>query len=192
MLFATYIAFFALLNRLRGWGPTDGMTYPPRWRRWLAVISSKYACAVYAGGFVYSLTGDPILGGIMALGFAFWAVWGWGDYWDFSDRPNDEVGLIDWIVQQFLPAGEKADFLAMSLRGLFILPLFTMLAIYTGSLVAFFLGFAGLLQGPVYWIHWRWMLKKYGHPNKGKGLAELAFGAVMGAAIGMIFGGIGA
>lgn len=133
----------AILNRVRGMDKT-----------WIphSQYISKYTVAC-AWGVIFGLAAlDAGFGVIVALGMAFWSAFGWGDYFDFSARPNKEVRLIDWAVGLLIVPGAKADTISMSLRGLFILPMFVGLGMYHGNMVAVLIGLVGLLQGPIYYI----------------------------------------
>lgn len=135
----------ALINRLRGWE-----TGYEKWH-------GKYPCAVYMGLLWGLLSMDAVIGLIVAIGWALWAFKGWGDYFDFSDRRNDEVDWIDAVVLKRVPSGPMNDMVSMSLRGLFILPLFVALSVYLLTPLPSLLGLVAILQGPFYYIgHLLW------------------------------------
>lgn len=159
------ILFAALINRLRGW--------ESGYER----FHGKYPCAVYMGLFFGLMAWDPYIGLIVAIGWALWAVKGWGDYFDFSDRRNDEVSWIDTIVLKRAPSGPINDLISMSLRGLFILPLFIALSVYFTSPFPSLLGLVACLQGPFYYIgHLLWPDMS----GRKTVFAELATGALHG------------
>jgi hypothetical protein len=155
---------FAALNRARGadWGKpytSKGVT--------------SVLCGVIAGVSVLSWQ----VGVIVALGVWFWAIWGWGDYFDFSDKRNDEIYILDWFLSRFIQPSPLADGVAMSLRGLFIAPMFIALA-FVGYHFAPFYGLVGALQGIIYYTSWK-LLKKYDYTA----FAELLTGFVFGLAL---------
>jgi hypothetical protein len=155
---------FAALNRARGsdWGKpftSKGVT--------------SVLCGVIAGG--YSL--NPLVGIIVALGMYFWAVFGWGDYFDFSGKKNDEIAPIDWLISRLMRPSPLADCVSMSIRGLFIAPMFIALA-FVGYPFAPFYGLVGALQGIIYYTSWK-LLKKYDYTD----FAELLTGFVFGLAL---------
>tara|TARA_B100000989_G_scaffold267629_1_gene221817 strand:+ start:890 stop:1477 length:588 start_codon:yes stop_codon:yes gene_type:complete len=148
----------AAIGRLRGWGATDNIANPPKWRKLVDAWGSKYHAAAYMG-LVFGLAAwSASLSVIVAAGYALWAAKGWGDYWDYSDQPNDEVGIIDVAVRWVLPMGPWADFVSMSLRGLLGYPLFIGLAAWhyfihadmQACLLALVIGLGMGLQGVVY------------------------------------------
>jgi hypothetical protein len=156
--------YFAALNRARGgeWGKP----YTSR-----GITSAL--CGVGAG--LYAMSWQ--VGCIVTIGMWFWCVFGWGDYFDFSQLRNNEISIIDKVVYVIFSPSQYADMLAMALRGMFIYPMFAALAVY-GYTGAWVYGFVGLLQGIIYWVSYRLF---YGRDYVA--FAELITGAVLGAAL---------
>ena len=185
-----WMLYFGLMNYLRGWGPTDHYAKPPLWRKLAAHLTSKVGTGIFAGFFVFFslwLGADRdglaslCIASIVALGWWLWALRGWGDYWDFSSRKNQEVRFLDALVLRFLPPGELNDLLSMSLRGfIFGYPLFLALAWALGSLTPLCWGLGLLLQGPVYWLQNRGLRKRYNVHKHGNDLSESLMGVVWG------------
>lgn len=171
----------ALINRLRGWSLKKNVSYPA-WQVLLSRFSGKAICTVYLGMLFWLFTFDPIIGGIVTLGYMVWAVFGWGDYWDYSDDPNDEVWLIDVIVARYFKSGAMADFVSMSLRGVLGYPLFVMLAVYLGSLWPLLFGLGMAAQGAIYHVFFK-LLGRIIHWEKAFITAELVMGGWIGALI---------
>jgi len=153
---------FAAINRLRGFSfekPKD------KKEELYNKLTSKGVMSVVAGGLGWAATSDPIVGVIVALGFLAWAVKGWGSYFmafhgDPKSHHSNEGHEIEWIdnlVDKWLGVPKTTEetlkwgTVAMSLRGLFILPMFIALAWYLANPLILLLGVVvGLLQGPVY------------------------------------------
>jgi len=171
----------ALLNRLRGWGVKKDMVYPA-WQAWLDRFGSKGYVAAYMGLLFGLYALDPIVGGVVALGYAIWAIFGWGDYWDYTDQPNDEVWIIDTIVARYFKPGAMADFASMSLRGLLGYPLFVLLAVYLGSMWPLLIGLGMAAQGAIYHVFFK-QLGRVIDWEKAFITAELVTGAWIGALI---------
>jgi len=196
MLFSSlWIIFFTTLNLLRGWGPTDLYERPPLWRKIAAHLTSKVGTGIIAGFFVWFMEG---LGGlspvappvhfaapIIALGWYCWALRGWGDYWDFSTRPNQEVGFIDSLALKIFPPGEANDLFSMSLRGgVFAMPLFLALSYWWpwAWIGAVIIGGQGL----IYWVQNVMLRGIYSVHRHGNNLAEGLMGALWGLVLGLI------
>lgn len=181
-----FIVLCAGLNRLRGWGPVDKYVRPDgsvaRWRKVAEVLSSKYACALYLGGVCWPIYGWPPAM-IVAGGYALWAMRGWGDYFDFSKKPNRELAWIDAITRRL--AAPWRDVAAMSLRGLYFYPAAIGLAWWVNSWHPLALGVLILLQGPVYLLAHR--LDVDDRRGVKTVAAELAMGGIIG---GIIAGGL--
>lgn len=142
----------AALNRLRGWNPYPQDAQLTRMQRILKPMKSKIIAIPAYFGFIASVyAGELWLGFIVAAGYQLWAVPGWGDYWDGSDRPNREVGFIDDLFEDE-PEGWKRDFYSMCARGLIGLPTFIGIGIlYAGEAwLAPFFGLLLALQGVIY------------------------------------------
>lgn len=128
---------------------------------------------------------DAYIGAIVAIGWALWAFKGWGDYFDFSDRRNDEVRFVDELIGRHVNPSPLNDMLSMSLRGLFILPLFIALSVYLSSLLPLLLGLAASLQGAFYYIgHMLWPDMS----GRKTVFGELATGALHGILISLAIG----
>lgn len=146
MMTAAFVAAFALLNCLRGRGWVRG-------DRWLACLGF---------GIVSWLYSDALhLGIVVAAGTYLWALPSWGEHFTA-------------ITGETLNARLRGT-LGMSLRGLYLYPLFAALALLTTPWALLF-GLGCLLQGPCYFVtrhtpNWQeWAVAR----------AELLFGAVMG------------
>lgn len=159
---------FALINRLRGW--ESGYQQ----------FHSKYLCAVYLGVITGVYAWDWVIGVIVAMGWALWAARGWGDYFDFSSNKNDEIAQIDALLAPHVPSGALNDALSMSIRGLFILPLFIALSVYLLSPSPLLLGLGACLQGSFYYIGHRLWSDMSGRKTV---FGELATGALHGILI---------
>lgn len=131
---------FAIINRLRGWDSKYSLWH------------GKYPCAVYLGIITGFYSGDYIIGLIVTLGWILWAIWGWGDYFDFSPKKNNENKFIDDFVGAHIESGWLNDLASMSLRGMFIFPMFIALSVYILSPYPFLLGLGACLQGLFYFI----------------------------------------
>lgn len=141
-----------LLHRLRGWGPTDNITDPPMWRKVAKLLTSKIiAVPLYIGLLYGLLTWDWVIGLITGVGYQVYVISGWGDYWDFSEKRNDEVAMIDWLFRDTEP-GVWVDLASMSLRGMFAIFLFIGLAVYYSNPWPVAFGLLMLLQGPIYFL----------------------------------------
>lgn len=171
MISTLMIASMALLNRLRGWDiPFNG----PQQILWL---KSKYAIALYAGAIFGLYASSWYVFAIVTCGIAFWASRGWGDYFDFSSKPNNEITIIDDVLDIF-DNGPLKDTIAMSLRGAFLYVMFIALSLYTHSIEPLFIGALSLLQGPIYFA-WHLIDKDDVRGIKTAG-SELTMGALIG------------
>lgn len=147
-----YVIAGALLNRLRGWGifPKDKVL--TLHERVIKALKSKVVAVPFYFGIITALyTGSLTIGIIVALGYQFWAIWGWGDYWDGSDAENDEVAIIDDLFEE-MPEGLIKDFLSLTLRGLIGYPTFIALYAFVPDLTwhALVIGLGTGLQGFIY------------------------------------------
>lgn len=156
----------ALLNFIRGRG-----LFP--YAKWVTAILSGLAVGIHFW--------SPYYGLITFIGIRFWSMWGWGSYFcAFTGEDNRtirEIWWIDDIGRRLLPQGTPfynrlRGTLQMSLRGLFLYPMFIMLG-------APLVGLGVLLQGPCYGVMtWLPQNGKYGVMA-----AEALFGAVIGLLI---------
>lgn len=123
---------------------------------------------------------------IVALGFAFWAIFGWGKF-DSSftgrDDPNEsEIPWIDRLGYKLFPVNGKAKTnrnrgaLCMALRGMYFYPTFALLAFVT-SPWSLLIGFGCLLQGSC------WTAMRYAEEEDGYSGAAWLNGALFGALI---------
>lgn len=147
-----FMVIGAGLNRLRGWGAfPDGVPLTYLQEILKGMKSKIIAIPCYFGIAAGIYSGDLWLGVIVACGYQLWAIPGWGDYWDGSDRPNHEVGWIDDIFDD-VDEGWKRDLYSMSVRGLLGLPTFLAIsAFYAGDAwLAPFYGLLLALQGLIY------------------------------------------
>lgn len=184
-----WILAFAVFNYLRGWGPTDLFDKPPLWRKIAAHVTSKVGTGIMAGFFVFLWkwlgVGDPLPASshvalIVALGWYVWALRGWGDYWDFLELKNKEIGFIDSFVGRIFKPGEKNDLLSMALRGMFFYPAFVALAWYLSSWWPLLIGLGTLMQGPIYWLQNHYLAGRYNVHKYGNDLSESLLGAWFG------------
>lgn len=201
------IALFAILNRLRGadltqdWilaNPDKPSILCPRWRIVFDSLTDKTLCCVYmgiaAGLFSYHAYGwwAILVALIVAAGTRFWAAFGWGNYFaafDGLSKAGPEVAWIDAIIYRLIPREKNTPAwnrlrgtIGMSLRGLYLYPLFMALTIFQWFVESpqwwapLVIGFACLLQGPVYGAM-RWIPK---YTTRGVPVAETIWGGVMG------------
>lgn len=140
----------ALLNRARGddWGKP---------------FTGKYLIALYVG-LIFSVLCWIILPvtfikslyilAITAIGFMLWAVPGWGKYFcAFHGKDTREEHEEEWIDYLTDPIDNHylRGTVAMSLRGLYLWPLFIGLSFVLSPYCAL-LGVGMILQGPLYHI----------------------------------------
>lgn len=152
-MYYIFIPIMSIVNRLRGWGPTDNVVNRSFTLRALSFATSKYVCAIYVALLSLLLLGvSYIEAGIIMAGWALWAVPGWGEYFDFQRKDNDEIGWIDWLVSRLNFDAYMADTVSMALRGLYGYPLFVALSLYAGEYHGLLIGLLLLLQGPIYYI----------------------------------------
>ncbi len=150
---------WSIINRLRGWGNGWNKTEKPDWlvwaqkyvftRHWLALLQGAIT-----GWYAYSLGFDhrAILGvsGAVAIGWWFGVLFGWGEYFDGTDKPNDEIHWIDQLVgSRIIPWMQDAkrpgwikkvaskiwwkDALSFGLRGTYYLPMYLGVAYFAQS-----------------------------------------------------------
>ena len=176
------ILLSGIINRWRGWGlPKSGAF--PAWLTWLDRLGGKFYCSAYMGLLFGLYTLDHNVGLIVAAGFALWALLGWGDYWDYTEKPNDEVWFIDAVVGRFFKPGAVADFVSMSLRGILLgYPLFIGLAVYLGSAWPLLIGLGMAAQGPIYHVFFR-LLQRQINWITAFIITEFAMGCWIGAVI---------
>lgn len=161
---------FAAFNRARGddWGkPYTGR----------GVMAALFGLAAWLH--------TPDLGVflIVTVGMLLWALFGWGEYFDFSKKVNHEIRWIDALVGMFIRPGQYNDMVCMCIRGMFVYPMFAALALY-GYTDAWVYGFVGALQGIVYWVCWR-LLYCFAYTD----MAELLMGALLGLAVQCVLAG---
>lgn len=147
-----YLLAGAGLNRLRGWGPyPEGLVLSFRQRLFKRLVDKVVAVPFYFGIITFLYTGNWYAGVIAAIGYQIWAIPGWGDYWDASDKPNHEVGFIDDLFEDE-PEGWKRDLFSMCARGLIGWPTFVGLAFMQPGVTwpALFWGLGLALQGVIY------------------------------------------
>ena len=156
----------AFLNRWRGSGAA-----PHNPAGWSSTVQRIVLAVVLAAP---AIVASPYHG----LAIAILLVWpaqamGWGQYFDFTDKPNTEPE-VDWIDRMTRNAqGVRRDYLAMSLRGLHYTVPTAIVAALVNPL-ALILAPLGLLMGPAYYLP-----KKLGGNYIQS--AELVWGAIIGA-----------
>lgn len=136
LLALIFTALGALINRARGWGAVEDWQQrhsspPARWRYVADALTGRVLCALYAGlavgGYAYlqgaQLHSAYIPGLLAAFGFYFWALSGWGDYFDFTDGANQEIEWIEALTHD-LPFGPRRDTISMALRMCYAAPFF--------------------------------------------------------------------
>lgn len=175
MTLALFILTSAALNGARGRGVVPG-----------GRILFAILMGVCAGSYSWNIPA----GIVVASGMFLWALPGWGKYFSaFTGRDNpkeQEISWIDWIGYRiFLSDGyEKTNLmrgtLCMSLRGLYLYPMFIALAPFT-SWLSLIVGLGCLLQGPAYG------LMRYLESEEYAVLyAELLMGAVIGCLLSVV------
>lgn len=141
-----FILSVTALHRIRGseWGRpflAKGVT-----SALTGILSGVYS--LWAG---YSLTHTCFIALIIGAGIYLGVGKGWGEYFDGSDKPNNEIKIIDWIVSKVCLPSLGADILAMSIRHLFFAPILIALSFvawnYSYALVPTLLA-----AGPLYFI----------------------------------------
>lgn len=176
---------FATINYIRGRG------YIPAYEHVVASVAWGAAAAIAAALHDYSIPYTVAVFLAVTIGMLIWMIgvikgWGgWGLYfaaWTWTWNPDDhEVSPIDWIGFKLVPFRTAAEHwtnglrgtICMSLRGLYITPLFFMLDLLP---LGFFIGLA---QGPVYAVM-RWLAPA----NKGTAYAEPTIAALIGLTVG--------
>lgn len=178
-----FAALFAAIGYVRGRGMI------PRWGHVIASIAWALVTAGAAAFLGYREAYVIAIGIVAFIGLLIWLVglkkgWGgWGLYfasWTWVWNPNErEVPPIDWIGLKLVPFKTMAPHwtnglrgtICMSLRGLYITPLFLMLSALESGLIV------GLSQGLVYGSM-RWLA-----PTAGTKYAEPVFAAIIGVAV---------
>jgi hypothetical protein len=171
------ILTFALFNFLRGqpWGKATSKPFTS--------LYSGLATGLYCYWTGYEIVDCAVISLITWLGMWLWAADGWiflaMHGWDATYRSKGRKKWFDAAINWWKPSTmrqRKAYGAAwLSLRGLYILPMFIALGMYLGDWTAIPYGAAcGLLMGPVYW------LAGLKHTKYSVGLAELGYGAVIG------------
>jgi 1,4-dihydroxy-2-naphthoate octaprenyltransferase len=172
MTFLTII-IFGIMNRLRGYDPSD--YNPTTINKVIGKITNKIVTSILSGAALYLLTQDIVLCLITAVGILIWSIPGWGDYFDFTHTKNNENKIIDKITSKINSAKVK-DTVAMSLRGLFILPLFIGFSVYLQSFAPLVAAPLILLQGPTYLLSLK-IVPDFGYNHA---LAEFLTGLLIG------------
>lgn len=184
------ILAFGCINYVRGRGMISYASHA------VASIAWGIVTGIAANGMGYALNYSIALALITAVGMLIWLVgvipgWGgWGRYfasWTWQWDNDPEVPPIDWIGLKLVPlvttdvhwTNGLRGTICMSLRGLYILPLFYGLQCFSLGIII------GLMQGITYGsMHW------LAPANKGTEYAEPAYAAIVGAAIaGLMYGG---
>lgn len=169
----------AILSRLQGWD-SNTRNWNPIIKSMTNHLTSKYAVAVYFGLIVFAL-GHGWLGAYIAVAWGLASSMGWGDYWDGSERKNDEIAIIDNFVGNYLRSGYWNDYASMSLRLCMYAPFFIFSPVH-------FLAFVAILP-PLYLAansvggHLREALK---NPEHGHIIVELVRGVIVGAYLGAL------
>ena len=158
------IAVSSVMNRVRG---SNVHSIPTTLIRLFSVSCTTAAAVWYAHGEMYPQSDVITIAAICFIGLVFWFIWGWGKYFAaFHGRDNPSEQEVRWIDRlgyavfpyqfsqwNFIAPGtalnRKRGLLMMTLRGLYLLPLFAVLAGYC-SPHAWWVCFAVLLQGPIY------------------------------------------
>lgn len=137
---------------------------------------------------------SALITAVVTAGIAFWIVPGLGKYFSVftgrDDPKESEIEWIDWVGYQLFPSHPTAPgwdtrrnqargLVCMSLRGLYLCPLFIALSAWNPS--AAYAGLCiGLLQGPVYFLAGRVSQRH------AVAIAELVMGTWAGALIGAL------
>ena len=176
---------FGLANHARGRG---------------TLIGGRWACAAYGGvsiGLVAVLLGFDVwrslaISAATTLGFYNWLVWGWGLYfaaftgkWPYGLK---EIPWIDSVCFWLIPwrtgfahwTNYVRGWIGMTLRGLYLIPMFILFDPLGGITPIWFFGIIGVLQGFIYSAAriggvWR---------DTGTALPELLIGLLIGATAG--------
>lgn len=182
------IGVSSVMNRVRG---ANVHSIPTTLIRAFSVACTSAAAGWYAQGQLYSESEVYVIAGTCHVGLIFWFIWGWGKYFSaFHGRDNPSEQEVRWIDRlgyavfpyQFSPLNyvapgtglnRKRGLLMMSLRGLYLLPLFAVLAGYCDP-HAWWVCFVVLLQGPIY------ALMRYLPERHATEIAELLQGALIG------------
>lgn len=139
----------------------------------------------------YSNVDTVAVSAIIFVGTLAWAIPGWGLYFSSFDgvwgKGESEQKWIDWICLRLVPYVSEADtagnlkrgFIGMTLRGLYIAPLFVALALYLNNWHLVLFGIGGVAQGAIY-SSMRFLKDK----SQGPFYAEPATGAFFNLLIG--------
>lgn len=156
---------------------------------WLFFITLCIMIAIVVSGKL-PLQAAMIYTPICMLTCLFAWSFGWGKYMNVA-FPNikyadeKEVLTIDWLCDKIVgkPTNEKQFivwcFVAFAFRSLLFYPIFMFLALVTHSYVPLVCGLGVLSQPVIYW------LRKVFKPEGALRKAELAYGAALGASIGL-------
>ena len=154
----TYIASLATINRLRG-------SDLPLTSKGLTSLLCGLSTGLLAYILGYEIKSVAIISLISFVGIWLWAMFRWGNgFASFTGRYTPrKYGIVEKIVAKF--AGNKSGFvkgwLYMTIRGLYLLPLFIALSIFLQNYFVAIIGFAGGLQGCIYSLA-RIVPEKYG------------------------------
>lgn len=176
--------FFAGINYIRGRGLIPKAGHVIASLLWAVVTLCVSTIIGYPGSYAISIGAVTFIG-MLIWQIGLWKGWGgWGLYfasWTWVWNPNQaEVPPIDWIGLKLVPFKTMAPHwtnglrgtICMGLRGLYILPLFYLLQMFTIGV------FIGLAQGLVYGSM-RWLAPE----GKGTEYAEPVYGFLIGMAI---------
>lgn len=154
------IISFSILNRIRG-----SEFGRPFFNKMTTSLLKGTLIGLYYYHISLNLTNSLLIGFITFLGIWLWAAPGWGLYFSsFTGRKNpveEEIVIIDLLADLFFrDQATKKEIrrwgtFAMSLRGLFLLPLFGFYGIYFSNsmwMVGLLSGFQGIIYGSMRFI----------------------------------------
>lgn len=167
------ILWLGLMNRLRGYDPSD---YSPTMiNHIIGQVTNKFVTSTLSGVPFYFITGDWVTATIIAIGILIWSMPGWGDYFDFESTNNNEQKWIDKLTAS-LTNPQVRDTVSMSLRGLYLYPTFIALGLWHTSFLPVLAGLGLIFKGPIYWFACK-ALPKFGYNHA---LAETLTGFLFG------------
>lgn len=181
-----FILASSIINCLRGRGIFGGFT------KYVTSPIQGAVTGLFAAWLGFDTQHAVVIGIATWIGVNIWAIPGWGAYFSAFTGENNmarkEVPWIDWIGDHLVPGTSTAEnrlrgTIQMSLRGLYIYPLFIFFGLYLTP-AAYFIGLLCLLQGPCYWVVGYIYYMPYA-PYCVM-VAELLFGAVIGAMLTLV------
>lgn len=158
--------------------------------RFRGMGEGRYLPSLGFGAATY-LTQDWVSAAIVALGYFLFVSFGWGQYFtnpiDFTKPPpfpvNKEIPWIDYLVSKLPNNIPFRKWVAMTLRGLYAMPIFIGLGVYGGNYLALLYGVLfAVLMGSSYFVT-AWIDYKFTKLWPYTDYAEIMIGFFLGIAI---------